>query len=83
VTLHTLADDVAGVIQALQLQSVNILGHAFGNRVARMMAADHPELARSVILFALNVSKFGPRLAGAVVSSILARMRRRSCSVAR
>ena len=52
VTLHTLADDVAGVIQALKLGRVNIAGHAFGNRVARTLAADHPEMVRSVILFA-------------------------------
>jgi pimeloyl-ACP methyl ester carboxylesterase len=52
VTLHTLADDVAGVIKALKLGKVNIAGHAFGNRVARTLAADHPELVRSVILFA-------------------------------
>jgi pimeloyl-ACP methyl ester carboxylesterase len=52
VTLHTLAADVAGVIQALKLGPVNIAGHAFGNRVARMLAADRPELVRSVILFA-------------------------------
>jgi pimeloyl-ACP methyl ester carboxylesterase len=29
-----------------------VAGHAFGNRVARMLAADHPELVRSVILSA-------------------------------
>ncbi|HEX8797449.1 MAG TPA: alpha/beta hydrolase [Terriglobales bacterium] len=52
VTLHTLANDVAGVIQALKLGPVVIAGHAFGNRVARMLAADHPELVSSVILFA-------------------------------
>jgi len=52
VTLHTLAGDVAGVIQALKLGPVNIAGHAVGNRVARMLAADHPELVRTVILFA-------------------------------
>jgi pimeloyl-ACP methyl ester carboxylesterase len=52
VTLHTLADDVAGVIKALELGKVDIAGHAFGNRVARTLAADHPELVRSVILFA-------------------------------
>lgn len=52
ITLHTLADDVAGVIKALQLEKVNIAGHAFGNRVARTLAADRPELVRSVILFA-------------------------------
>jgi pimeloyl-ACP methyl ester carboxylesterase len=52
VTLHTLAGDVAGVIQALKLGPVNVGGHAVGNRVARMLAADHPELVRTVILFA-------------------------------
>jgi pimeloyl-ACP methyl ester carboxylesterase len=52
ITLHTLAADVAGVIRALKLGKVNIAGHAFGNRVARTLAADHPELVRSVILFA-------------------------------
>ncbi len=52
VTLHTLASDVAGVIKALDLQPANVGGHAFGNRVARALAADHPELVRSVILFA-------------------------------
>jgi pimeloyl-ACP methyl ester carboxylesterase len=52
VTLHTLAADVAGVIQVLKLGLVNLAGHAFGNRVARTLAADHPELVHSVILFA-------------------------------
>ena len=52
ITLHTLADDVAGVIQALKLGPTNVAGHAFGNRVARTLAADHPELVHTVILFA-------------------------------
>jgi pimeloyl-ACP methyl ester carboxylesterase len=52
ITLHTLAGDVAGVIEALKLGPANVAGHAFGNRVARMLDADHPELVRSVILFA-------------------------------
>src|ERR1035438_4226048 len=30
----------------------DVAGHAFGNRVARTLAADHPELVRTVILFA-------------------------------
>ena len=42
ITLHTLDHDVAAVIKALQLVKVNIAGHAFGNRVARTLAADHP-----------------------------------------
>src|SRR4029077_5289755 len=51
-TLHTLAGDVAGVIEALKLGPANVAGHAFGNRVARMLDADRPELVHSVILFA-------------------------------
>ena len=50
VTLRTKSDDVAGVIQALKLGQVHVAGNDFGNRVARMFAASHPELTRSVIL---------------------------------
>lgn len=52
VTLQTNADDVAGVVQALKLGPVHMTGNDFGNRVARMFAASHPELTRSVILLA-------------------------------
>jgi len=52
VTLQTLADDVAGVIRALNLGPVHVAGNDFGNRVARMFAASHPDLTRSVILLA-------------------------------
>jgi pimeloyl-ACP methyl ester carboxylesterase len=63
VTLHTFAVDVAGVIQALKLGPTNVAGHAFGNRVARTLAADHPELVRSVILFAAG-GKIPPKPPG-------------------
>ena len=52
VTLQTMADDVAGVVKALNLGPVHMAGNDFGNRVARMFAAAHPELTRSVILLA-------------------------------
>ena len=52
VTLHTLADDVAGVIKQFDAGPVFVAGHAFGNRVARMLASDHPELVKGVILLA-------------------------------
>lgn len=52
VTLQTMANDVAGVIQALKLGSVHVVGNDFGNRVARVLGASHPELTRSVILLA-------------------------------
>lgn len=51
-TLHDFAADVAGVIEELGLAPANVLGHAFGNRIARTVAADHPELVRAVILVA-------------------------------
>lgn len=52
VTLHDLANDVAAVIKVINADSVNVVGHAFGNRVARMLDADHPKLVDSVILLA-------------------------------
>jgi pimeloyl-ACP methyl ester carboxylesterase len=51
-TLHDLANDVAGVIKLLGVGPVHILGWAFGNRIARCVAEDHPHLVKSVILLA-------------------------------
>jgi pimeloyl-ACP methyl ester carboxylesterase len=62
VTLQTMADDVAGVIQALRLGPANVAGNDFGNRVARMLAASHPKLTRSVILLAAG-GKIQPKTA--------------------
>jgi pimeloyl-ACP methyl ester carboxylesterase len=51
--LHDLAADVAGVIASMGLATpVDVLGHAFGNRVVRMLATDRPDLVRSVTLVA-------------------------------
>jgi pimeloyl-ACP methyl ester carboxylesterase len=70
VTLQTMADDVAGVIQALKLAPVNVAGNDFGNRVARMLAASHPELTRSVILLAAG-GKVQPKPAAAHALDII------------
>jgi len=51
-TLHNLANDVAGVIELLEEIPIHILGWAFGNRVARCLAENHPNLVKSVILLA-------------------------------
>jgi pimeloyl-ACP methyl ester carboxylesterase len=51
-TLRDLASDVAGVLEALQCGPAHILGHAFGNRIARCLAADRPAMVRSIILAA-------------------------------
>ncbi len=52
VTMADLADDVAAVIRALADGRAAVAGHAFGNRVARMVATRHPDVVDSVILLA-------------------------------
>lgn len=49
-TLHDLARDVAGVIEQLDAGPVHVLGHGFGNRVARCLAADRPDLVAGLVL---------------------------------
>lgn len=49
-TLHDLARDVAAVIAATGSDKVVIIGHAFGNRIARTVAADRPDLVEAVVL---------------------------------
>jgi pimeloyl-ACP methyl ester carboxylesterase len=51
-TLHDLAADVAGVLEALGCGPAHLVGHAFGNRIARCLAVDRPSLVRSVTLLA-------------------------------
>ena len=40
-----------------KLGSAFVVGHAFGNRVARMLATDRPELVRAVALVAAKIGK--------------------------
>jgi pimeloyl-ACP methyl ester carboxylesterase len=51
-TLHDYARDVAAVIDTLKLAPAHVLGKAGGNRIARCLATDRPDLVRSVILVA-------------------------------
>jgi pimeloyl-ACP methyl ester carboxylesterase len=64
VTLQTNADDVVGVIKSLKLGPVHVAGNDFGNRVARVVAASHPQLTRSVILLGAG-GKIPPKPAAA------------------
>jgi pimeloyl-ACP methyl ester carboxylesterase len=52
ITVHDLAGDVAGVLEALDCGPAHLVGHAFGNRVARCLAVDRPSLVRNVSLLA-------------------------------
>ena len=51
-TLHDLAEDVAAVIKTQARAPVMLIGHAFGNRLARTTAADHPALVSRLVLLA-------------------------------
>src|SRR5262249_45162193 len=55
VDLHALAADIAAVIRHDGGAPAFVVGHAFGNRVARMLATDRPELVAGVALVAANV----------------------------
>ncbi|WP_187278578.1 alpha/beta fold hydrolase [Methylobacterium sp. WL64] len=61
-TLHDLADDVAMCLRALAEEPVVILGHAFGNVLARVVTTDHPELVRAVVLAAAEGSEVPPEI---------------------
>jgi len=53
--LEDLADDIAAVLEHEGQGPAFVVGHAFGNRVARMLATARPELVRAVSLVAANV----------------------------
>ena len=57
IDLHDYAADVAAVIAHADKGAAFVVGHAFGNRVARMLATDRPELVRAVGLVAANIGK--------------------------
>jgi pimeloyl-ACP methyl ester carboxylesterase len=48
-TLHDAASDTAAVVQSIGAPML-VLGHAYGNEVARTVAADHPQLVSGLIL---------------------------------
>ena len=57
INLHDYASDVAAVIEHEKKGPAFVVGHAFGNRVARMLATDRPELVTAVALVAANIGK--------------------------
>ncbi len=52
ITLHAYTGDIAAVIKDLDGFPAVVLGHAFGNRVARCFAVDYPEMVRCLVLLA-------------------------------
>jgi pimeloyl-ACP methyl ester carboxylesterase len=60
VTMRDLATDVVRAIETAGGAPVVVVGHAFGNRVGRMLAQDRPDLVRAVVLIAAG-GKFPPK----------------------
>ena len=56
-SMHDLAEDVALCIQARCQEPVVLLGHAFGNVLARVLTTDRPDLVRALVLAAAEASK--------------------------
>lgn len=51
-TLHDLAEYVITSIDAAQIGSFHLVGHAFGNRLARMVTTDYPDRVHTLTLLA-------------------------------
>jgi pimeloyl-ACP methyl ester carboxylesterase len=72
-TRADLASDVDVVLSAAELasrESVHVVGHAFGNQIARTFAARYPERTRSVALIAAGGREpVPPRLTEAILTS--------------
>jgi pimeloyl-ACP methyl ester carboxylesterase len=66
ISLHDFARDVAEVIKALADSKAVIVGHAYGNWVARMTAVDHPALVRGVVIAAAAAKQYAPELSAAI-----------------
>lgn len=53
--LHDCSNDIAAVIEADGKGPAIMVGHAFGNRVSRLLATIRPDLVKGVVLVAANV----------------------------
>jgi pimeloyl-ACP methyl ester carboxylesterase len=69
VTLHDSARDIAEVVKKLGGGKAVVVGHAYGNWVARMTATDYPALVRGVVIAAAAAKQYAPELSTAVTNA--------------
>ena len=69
ITLHDFARDIAEVVKKLGGGKAVVVGHAYGNWVARMTAADYPDLVRGVVIAAAAAKQYAPELSTAVTTA--------------
>jgi pimeloyl-ACP methyl ester carboxylesterase len=55
-----MADDTAAVIQALKVGPVDVVGHSDGANIALLLARDHPELVRRIVVSGANLRGLAP-----------------------
>jgi len=71
-SVHDFARDVAAVVDHENKGPIVVVGHAWGNFAARMLAADRPDLVRGVVMAAASAGKVPP---GSTEKPINAEMR--------
>ncbi|KAF0964666.1 alpha/beta fold hydrolase [Rhodococcus sp. T7] len=67
ITLHDLAADVGAVIEAQGNGPAVVVGHAYGHYVARMLAADRPDLVHGVVVAAAGARNYPAALTALAV----------------
>lgn len=67
ITLADLANDVACVIHQAGTAPAIIVGHAYGNWVARMTAAQHPDAVRGVVVAAAAAKTYPKTLSASII----------------
>ncbi|HEY0748191.1 MAG TPA: alpha/beta hydrolase [Steroidobacteraceae bacterium] len=55
-----MADDTAAIIRKLKLGPVDVVGHSDGADIALLLARDHPELVRRVVISGANLRGLPP-----------------------
>ena len=71
-TLFDYAGDLAAVLDQEGLhQPVTLIGHAFGNRIARAFSSSHPARVRSLVLLAAGDSSPPPETQNAIFTVLL------------
>ncbi|CAH0990012.1 hypothetical protein SIN8267_00094 [Sinobacterium norvegicum] len=71
-TLFDYADDLAVILEQEQLtQPMTLIGHAYGNRVARAFASRYPQQAKSLVLLAAGDDAPPPETRNAIFKILL------------
>ena len=57
-----MADDTAAVLRELKVGRVDVIGHSDGGNIALLLARDHPELVRRVVISGANLRGWSPEV---------------------